>query len=97
MHGAERAGATTAGVTDRTTPQLVELKLTNTNESLAAAFKFRTNAPTRYTVKPVIGVIAAGGVATVHSTRDGGAALARVGTRLTRRRCARAGGALRSM
>jgi len=47
-----------AEATDRTLA--VTLTLANTHPTRAAAFKFRTNAPNRYTVKPVIGVIGPG-------------------------------------
>jgi hypothetical protein len=55
-------------VTDAAAGQAIPVTLTNTHVIHAAAFKFRTNAPTRYTVKPVTGVIAPGGSVTVQST-----------------------------
>jgi hypothetical protein len=55
-------------VTDAAAGQAIPVTLTNTHVIHAAAFKFRTNAPTRYTVKPVTGIIAPGGSVTVQST-----------------------------
>ena len=61
-------GLILAGIVDRAAGQLIAVTLTNTHGAQAAAFKFRTNAPNRYTVKPVMGVIPLGGSTTIQCT-----------------------------